>query len=148
MNREKNTLYRKVNTKARNVHHHFGGDYKNSRSTDTSVKMKKGVNRGLDYTPLFRFLFSKVGEKWAPVHSEAISRLDKEEPIYWLVSLKEEEADKYVRVGESSYFSGLYVDTLGILKVKDPSLNASSLKPLCKCCTHTFNGKEFTQAFD
>ncbi len=73
------SLYRKVNTKARGVHHLFGSDFRNSRhsSNSESTKMAKGKLRGLDYTPLFKFLLSKVGEKWNIVHSEAISRLDK-----------------------------------------------------------------------
>ena len=32
MNRKKSKLYRKVNTKARGVHHDFGGDFKNTRN--------------------------------------------------------------------------------------------------------------------
>ncbi len=30
-------------------------------------KMKRGVERGLDYTPLFKFLLSKVGSDWDSV---------------------------------------------------------------------------------
>lgn len=63
--------------------------------------------RGLDYTPLFKFLLSKVGDYWDDVFSEVNSRLDKTEPIYWIVALNEKEG--YGRVGELSYFSGLYV---------------------------------------
>ena len=33
MLKEKEPLYRKVNTRARGVHHDFGGDYKNDRNT-------------------------------------------------------------------------------------------------------------------
>ena len=31
-NNQKEPLYRKVNTRARNVHHNFGGDFKYSRN--------------------------------------------------------------------------------------------------------------------
>ena len=54
--------------------------------------MHPGRQNGLDYTPLFRFLLSKVGQDWDAVHSEAVARLDRQEPIYWMVALK--EADK------------------------------------------------------
>lgn len=37
------------------------------------------VKRGLDYTPLFRFLLAKVGMPWNEIHPEAIARLDRSE---------------------------------------------------------------------
>ena len=149
MNRDKKPLYRKVNTKARGVHHDFGGDFKHSRrkKRDTIEQSKGSMHgkkeRGLDYTPLFRFLLSKVGSKWDDVFSEARSRLDKTDPIYWLVALKPEDKEDYVRTGESTYFSGMYVDQEGILQLSNPELGAKDLIPFCNCCTHTFNGKLF-----
>ena len=107
--------------------------------------MVKGKQRGLDYTPLFRFLLSKVGEPWDTVHSEAVSRLDKQEPMFWLVSLNKEDAEDIVRIGESSYFSGLYVDESGILQLVDPGIGPDDLEPMCACCTHTLNGVPFTK---
>ena len=151
MNRdyEKQPLYRKVNTKARGVHHIFGGDFKFSRNMkrETPEQTQGGMHgkkeRGLDYTPLFRFLLSKVGTEWDIVFSEAISRLDKTEPIFWIVALNEDEKEEYIRVGESTYFSGLFVDKNGILQFTNPTLKGSDLTPLCNCCTHTLNGKVF-----
>lgn len=99
--------------------------------------------RGLDYTPLFRFLLSKVGSDWNSVHQEAVSRLDKPEPIFWLVALHEYEKKDFVRMGESSYFSGLYVNEQGLLEIVNPDLGPEKMAPLCRCCTHTFNGKPF-----
>ncbi|WP_332693165.1 hypothetical protein [Devosia sp.] len=52
-----------------------------------------------------------------------------------------------VRVGESSYYSGMYVDVEGLLQMVNPSIGPSSLIPQCKCCTHTFNGIPFTKPF-
>jgi len=146
---KKNPLYRKVNTKAHGVHHDFGSDFKEARNTKRydSTKMKHGVQRGLDYTPLFKFLLSRVGQEWDSVYSEIVSRLDKEEPIYWLVSKNRESAKEYVRIGESSYYSGLFVDIKGILKVFAPEVGAETLEPQCKCCTHTFNGIVFTKKY-
>ena len=149
MNKEKSKLFRKVNTKTFNVHHDFGGDFKTTRNSkkatleQTKGKMSGKKERGLDYTPLYRFLLSKVGGNWDEIYSEAKARLDKVDPIYTIVALKEEDREDYVRVGESSYFSGLFVDDRNILQISNPNLNAKDMKPFCTCCTHTFNGKLF-----
>lgn len=149
MNRVKKPLYRKVNTRARGVDHDFGGDFKSLRnSKKESFEQSKGSmhgkkERGLDYTPLFRFLLSKVGNNWEEVFNEAHSRLDKVAPIYWLVALNESDKEEYVRVGESSYFSGMYVDEGGKLQLTNPNLKPKDLIPFCNCCTHTLNGKVF-----
>lgn len=151
MNRynQKEPLYRKVNTRARNVHHNFGGDFKYSRhKKQETLEQTKGTmfgkkERGLDYTPLFRFLLSKVGLEWNEIFSEAKSRLDKTEPIFWLVALSDNDKEDVVRIGESSYFSGMYIDEEGILKLSNPTLNPTELKHYCECCTHTFNGIEY-----
>jgi len=148
---QKEPLYRKVNTVARNVRHDFGGDARNERNTKaakssdaTHGTMHGKKRRGLDYTPLFRFLLSKVGCDWAEVHSEAVSRLDQPDPIFWLVALHEHERRDVVGVGESSYYSGLYVDEEGKLQKVNPSLGPEHVKPFCSCCTHTFNGVRVT----
>ena len=149
MDRKKPNLYRKVNTRAKGVHHHFGGDFKDTRrSKRETVQQVKGTmfgakQRGLDYTPLFKFLLSKVGCQWDEVFSEAKSRLDRAEPIFWLVALHEDEKKDYVRVGESTYYSGLFVDDNGVLQFVNPNLKAADMTLFCDCCTHTFNGKAF-----
>ncbi len=149
MYKDKKPLYRKVNTRARSVRHNFGGDFKYSRNRKRdSVEQVKGSmhgkkERGYDYTPLFRFLLSKVGEDWNEIYREASSRLDKTEPIYWLVAMKEEDEKEYVRTGESTYFSGMYVDDNEKLRLVNPELQAKNLTPFCDCCTHTLNGKVF-----
>ena len=144
----------KVNTLARNVWHRQGGDYRHRRNTKAEAedgsmrgRMSQGVRRGLDYTPLYRFLISKVGHDWSEVHSEAVSRLDHEDPIWNLVARSEEERRPRVRIGEGTYFSGLYVDADNRLALVDPSLDASAMAPYCGCCTHTFNGRPFGQPF-
>lgn len=151
MNRsiQKEPLYRKVNTKARNVHHNFGGDFKYSRHKKReTLEQSKGSmhgkkERGLDYTPLFRFLLSKVGSNWDEVFSEAKSRLDKTEPIFWLVTLNQNDKEDVVRIGEASYFSGMYVDDDGNLQLSNQNLQTTDLKHYCECCTHTFNGQVY-----
>jgi hypothetical protein len=149
MNKEKPKLYRKINTKAAGVFHRFGGDFKYSRHKKReTVEQIRGTmfgqkERGLDYTPLFRFLLSKVGSNWDEVFSEAKSRLDKSSPIFWMVALNKDAKKDFVRIGDASYYSGLYVDDNGILQITNPDLKASDMKPYCSCCTHTFNGKVF-----
>jgi hypothetical protein len=140
---QKPPLYRKENTTAHGVRHRSGGNFRDERKSRLPIqaesnrtKMHGKVQRGLDYTPLFRFLLSKVKE-----------RLDKTEPIFWLVALREHEREDYVRIGESSYYSGLFVNEDGTLQVVNPSIGPSSLQPTCKCCTHTFNGTPFTKPF-
>ena len=148
-------LYRKVNTTAHGVHHRTGGAFheerhsaavRNTEAAHLSMHGKK--HRGLDYTPLFRFLLSKVGSSWNEVHAEAMSRLDRSEPIFWLVALRPQDEQEYVRTGEASYFSGLRVDDQGILQIVNRSLGPESLAPQCACCTHTFNGVRFTRPYD
>ena len=149
MNKEKEKLYRKDNTKTHNVHHWSGGDFKHSRNTkketleQTKGKMSRNQERGLDYTPLYRFLLSKVGSNWDDVFSEAKSRLVDAKPIFHMVAIRENEKEDFIRSGESSYFSGLYVNYDGILQLCNPNLKAIDMKPFCSCCTHTFNGKLF-----
>lgn len=150
--RRKEPLYRRVNTLAHGVKHRFGADYSQSRNrkldrSNTLGSMRKGFRRGLDYTPLFRFLISNVGQDWNAVYSEAVSRLDKVEPIFWLVSLTEENKNSIVRIGESSYYSGMYVDENNVLAIVDPSLAVEQLTPSCSCCTHTFNGVPYMRVY-
>lgn len=147
----KEFLYRKKNAKARGVFHNSGGDFSNTRNgkekNSSTVKMKKDVHRGLDYTPLFRFLLSKVGKNWEEVYKEAQSRLDREEPIWWIVGEDDLGAKEYVRIGESTYYSRLTVDENGLLQKVDKTFGPQSLEPTCPCCTHTFNGVPFTKKF-
>ncbi len=153
--KSKEPLYRKVNAVARGVHHRSGPAYAWTRNTKAArtaeadeVKrgsMHQGKQRGLDYTPLFRFLLSRVGREWAPVHAEALSRLDRAEPIGWMVALCLADQRPMFRSGDNSYFSGLYVTDDGILAIVDPDLTEDVLEPHCPCCTHSFNGKPFTR---
>lgn len=151
----KEPLYRKVNTTAHGVFHRFGEDFSTMRRSVNAgevrldaISMKKGVRRGLDYTPLFRFLLSRVGQDWDEVYSEAVARLDRKDPIFWMVALREMDEQDYIRAGEASYFSGLKVDEAGVLRVVNPGLGAGSLVPQCPCRTHTFNGIRFTRPYD
>lgn len=89
-------------------------------------------------------LYRKVN---TTAHREAVGRIDKEEALYHLVFLKRKSAQEVVRTGESTYWSGLYVDDQGILRVVNLHINETSFPPSCKCCTHTFNGKVFTRVF-
>ena len=143
-------LYRSVNTRTRGVKHGSGGDFRHDRHTkealrnDASRLPMHGRHRhGRDYTPLFRFLLSSIGKPWNLVFAEAKSRLDTTEPIFWLVARVASEVGDLVRVGESSYYSGMCVDSDGTLQLVNPKLRPEDMEPSCKCCTHTFNGIRF-----
>lgn len=143
----KEPLFRKMNTQTHGVHR-VTGDYRTRRAALADSDAGRGGmhgkrRRGLDYTPLFRFLLSRVGSNWDTVYSEAVARLDRPDPIFWLVARHEGERREMVRMGESSYYSGLYVDDAGRLQVVNPDLRAKDLVPSCSCCTHTFNGVRF-----
>lgn len=149
---EKKPLYRRVNTRARGVWHNSGPEHRWTRRTkaaraadagaggDGPARMRQGARRGLDYTPLFRFLISRVDQPWEPTRAEAAARLDSDEAIYWLVARSEGDRRPVVRIGESSMFSGLFVDQDGVLRKVDPSRGPETETPLCACCTWTFNG--------
>lgn len=150
--KKKKPLFRKVNTKTYGIANHKA-KHRQQRNTELCKKnpsafsaMKK-PKHGLDYTPLFKFLLSKVGYNWDEIFSEAKSRLDKVEPIFWMVSLNEVGKKRFVRLDESTYFSGLFVDDSGILQLVDPTLTINQMFPFCECCTHTFNGDLFTQKY-
>ena len=147
---EQKPLFRKVNTRARGVHHLKGGQFRHERNTKaekasdrTRGSMHSGKLRGLDYTPLFKFLLSKVGSDWNAVYEAARPRLNSTEPIYWLVARSPPEMRPYVLVGEASYYSGMYIDAEHRLQRVDPALSAASIPRQCTCCTHTFNGLPF-----
>ncbi|MEN5015480.1 hypothetical protein ABEH87_03840 [Erwinia sp. Eh17-17] len=143
-------LYRKVNTTTwGQVQNHFGGEYRWERhkkqAVDEELPMREGMHgkleRGRDYTPLYKFLLSKVGQRWDDVYKEAVSRLDTPEPIFYMVKRHRKDWTSYVRYGESSYFSGLCIDDDGLLQKINPEFTAEDVPVHCRCCTHTFNGE-------
>jgi len=155
MNKEIKMLYRKDNTKARG---HINQSVKHARyDRNTKEGLKKSMltakgstKSGRDYTPLFMFLLSKVGQKWDVVFSEAASRLDDKDAVWYVVAQYEEEKngeDGVICTGESSYFSQLCVDDDGFLQKVNPNFSNEMLYPSCPCCTHTFNGKPFVNKY-
>lgn len=139
-------LYRKVNTTARGVHHHKGGDAKYDRNTKKgiSAKMKNNDRRGLDFTPLYRYLQSKVGQNFDIVYSAAVKRLDNDEAIWYIVDNEKKSEYMY---NEKAIFSKLYVDENNILQFINPNLKNEDFAPSCPCCTTTFNGKPLLRKY-
>lgn len=149
---EMKPLYRSINTRTRGVFRQGGGEYRwsrHARSEDMTSRgsMHPGLRLGRDYTPLFKFLLSRVGADWTQTHREAVARLDKAEPIFWMVARTEAERTPRVCLGENAFFSGLYVDDENRLALVDPSLRIEDMEPSCPCCTHTFNGKPFIRKY-
>jgi hypothetical protein len=122
-----------------------GSDFRHSRNTKKfknfegdRMPMKKG-KYGYDYTPLVRFLLSKAGKDWDVVFSEVKERLDKTEPIFWLVKFSNDiDIQPIVYVGEGKYYHTLIVDD-NILTVYNKT--ATLEDGLCSCHTHTLDGK-------
>ena len=149
---KKPLLYRSVNTRTHGVRHGSCRAYRHERHTKSEKdtlsnhgSMHSNQRHGFDYTPLFRFLLSKVGRPWDQVFSEANPRLDRSEPVFWMVALHESDKKASVRTDESTYYSGLWVDEAGLLQKVNPQLTHEQMKPFCDCCTHTFNGVVFPQ---
>lgn len=152
---KKSPLYRKVNTRARNVRHDFGGEARLDRSKNKAItndtsrgSMRSNRQNGLDYTPLFKFLLSRVGCDWDEVYSEAVSRLPTPEPIFWMVSEATPFGDGIAHTGDTTFFSELFIDEQNVLQKVDPKIGVEDLKPTCVCCTHSFNGVRFSQAYE
>jgi hypothetical protein len=148
MIKDKKPLYRKV-ADARYSHHNKGSEAKYDRNTKEGVSknLKKDVRRGLDYTPLYKFLLSKVGQDFDIVYSEVVGRVDNKDAIYNIIRKNEFEKGEYVTCGESSYFSKLYIDDNNLLQKINPDLKNEDFTPSCPCCTHTFNGVVLVKKF-
>ncbi|WP_297627201.1 hypothetical protein [uncultured Rikenella sp.] len=112
----------------------FDGRYLPMRSATSSV------TNGYDYTPLFRYLLSRVGDRWDEIYSAVKPRLNTTEPIWWVVSQDGYPQDGcgWVHIGEGACWSKLWIDAEGRLRKVDPML--SNISPDCSCHTHSFNG--------
>jgi hypothetical protein len=148
--KRKEPLYRKENKVSLQTKYYVrtGGEFRYQRNTkkflndeSTHAPMNSG-KYGYDYAPLFKFLLSKVGKNWDEIYSEAKSRLDKEEPIWYLVATCDNDKRETVCVGEHTHYSGLYIDENNLLQKVNPNANPSV--PICSMHTHSFNGKAYT----
>lgn len=137
----KEPLFRRQNKLATNYRGDTGGEFRHERNSKQMKEFEgsrmpmRGKNRGVDYTPLFRFLQSSEGRLFDEVHSESVSRLDTAEPIFWLVV---DDGSAIVRVSEATYYHAMCVDDEGILRFVDKS---ATMEPYCTCCTTTLDGK-------
>lgn len=141
-------LYRRVNTTTRHHSYNPGAEYRlernNKKGPDENLPQRESMHgkkqRGLDYSPLFHFLLGKIGQRWDEVYSEAKKRLDKDDPIFWMVARHEFQQKDYFSAGDSSFYPGLFIDEQGLLQQVDPSITADDIYVGCRCCTHTFIG--------
>jgi hypothetical protein len=146
---KKDPLFRKINTTA------HGSICKNKRAkydrnTKKGISQKMGSNHkhGYDYTPLVRFLLSKIGSHWDEIYSEISKRSIDKKILSLFVSFRKENIPQfdgkivpYIRISDSSYWSAMFFDDNNILQLVDPNLKKDDIPIWCKCCTHTFNGK-------
>ena len=97
------------------------------------------MKHGYDYTPLFRYLLSRVGDLWEDIYTYVKPRLNTTEAIWIMVSRSGyPQESSYFCLSEGSYWSQLWIDDEGRLQRVDPTqANAS---PGCWCHTYSFNG--------
>lgn len=148
MNKQIKPLYRKENKVSLSNKYNVstGSEYRYSRHTKASLnddrnhKPMNSGKHGYDYTPLFKYLLSKVGSDWDETYSEAKSRLHDHAPIFWMVALHQSAQKDIVRLGESSYYSGLFVCQNGRLAIVNPNITPADLPKPHPGETLSFNG--------
>src|SRR5574343_796211 len=115
-------------------------------------KMKRKYKDGYDYTPLYRFLHSRVGRDWDEVYSEAISKLPERNPkpiwhiVYHknqcvyedgklmirdsrgVISTPKAVTNTWDRYYSSSYWSNLYIDQENKLRFVDKDYKLTDYK--------------------
>lgn len=112
---------------------------------------KKGIRKSLaskrwddfDYTPLYNYLLTQIGEDFNVIHSYVQKRVNNINRIYDIIKPSTYKLS-YVRVSENAYYSALYIDEYNTLKKINPNFNIEHMYPFCSCCTHTFNNKIVT----
>ncbi|MGE0969215.1 hypothetical protein ACQFN5_04085 [Klebsiella sp. WOUb02] len=142
-------LYRSDNTTTRHCSTNPGAEYRWERNRkrvgDDLLPKRETMHgrqkRGRDYTPLFNFLIKQIGNPWDDIFSEVCGRLDTTVPVFWLVALHEHQQRDLVRIGDSSFYPGLFVDGNGILQQVNPSITGKDVKVTCRCCTLTYIGE-------
>lgn len=147
VNKSRN-LYRSENTTTRHHSNNPGGEYRwernKKRASDEDLPLRASMHgkqhRGRDYSPLFNFLLSKIGQRWDVLFSEAVKRLDRSDPIFWMVAQHEHQQRDIVCCGDFSFYPGLFIDARGLLQQVNPQITAEDLPVTCRCCTHTFIG--------
>lgn len=148
MNNRLKPLYRKENKVSLSTKYNVskGSEYRYQRHTkvflndDRNHKPMNSGKYGYDYTPLFKFLLSKIGSDWDQVYAEAKARLNDPKPIFWMVAVHESERKDFVRLGESTYYSGLFVNEEGKLALVNPGVQTSDLPDPHPGETLSFNG--------
>lgn len=148
MNNRIKKLYRKENKVSLSNKYYVskGSEYRYERHTkaflndDRNHKPMNSGKHGYDYTPLFKFLLSKVGSDWDQTYSEAKARLNDPLPIFWMVALHQSERRDIVRLGETSYYFGLFVDAKGKLAIVNPDVTSNELPEPYPGETLSFNG--------
>ena len=162
---DKKPLYRKINKKTHNgwasytfrkERYRFErGKKQNYLPEHSPIKRSSSFTTGYDYSPLYHFLLTHVGQVWGPVFQECQYRLDKLSPMtYMVVNVNEHGIvvdnhpdgvlPDFFRC-EDSYWSTLWVDEKGILQFVNKDFNlediVDTLKYPTKEFTITWNGR-------
>lgn len=145
---DKKPLWRKKSKDIRVSDIHAKYDKNTKKGTRRSMCASK---HGRDFTPLYMFLLNCTQKEdivfFDDAYREARQRLDVVDyDRIWDIISKHKDLDiipPVCRIGESTYYSTLYVDLDNVLRVAHPEVTNETLYPYCTCCTHTFNGKPF-----
>ena len=176
---EKKPLYRKVSKTTHNGFSH--ADYGEKKRAKFSRHTKNGIDRSMggikhgegsvtdyDYTPLFQFLLKQEGRDWDEVWKECKERLNKTEPVLYMVvniyknglvnlrwRMPEDKepvldwkgrdlanaGEKSFGYGEGSRFSTMYVDEDNKLQFVDKNYVSGPDYEVERRWGETFNGR-------
>ena len=158
---EKKPLYRKVNKRTHNgwawyYYPKYRYRFDRHKEVDTQIERmpvkKHSIFRtGYDYTPLFRFLHSHVGDVWTDIFRECQARLNDMKPLTRMVvnvnerglvvdNYPDRELPKYCIESEDGYWSTLYVDEEGVLQFVDKDYHKPPVS-ISLAFTDSWNGE-------
>lgn len=148
-------LWRKSRPPKPYLNHHMK-ELSASRDRNTKAGVRRSMSKTRstmrDFTPLYQYLLSAVGEDFDMIKSHVYKRLEAQDrDVIWnMVATNDLQLnpDGIVRLTDNAYYSQLYVDNDNILKVYKPEVTINHLFPHCSCCTHTFNGTKFINPYD
>lgn len=137
---KENKHYRHIRNKKKTV-------IEGEESVDTDTKMvrqRKDV-RQLDFTPLYKYLQSKVGEDYDTVYSNVVERIPRNQRgVIDYIVMADNTGDGVARLGESTYFRTLYVDENNKLQFVNKDYKQTVSK-WCYMDTTTLDGKTITE---
>lgn len=104
-------------------------DLENEITHEGMTKSKHGdQGEGYDYTPMFKFVLKHIGEDVDKIYSEVCRRTNERGKYLFnvLVSRKpKDELNPLLRLGETSFWSQLYVDENNKIQKVEPNMQGA-----------------------